>query len=50
MQELAQTSPRVDLVLQYLSTVDMTPDLILGHNRCFFAYFGRVHPTNEKSA
>ena len=32
------------------STVDMAHDLILGHNRCFFAYFGRVHPTDEKSA
>ena len=29
---------------------DMAHDLILGHNRCFFAYSGRVHPTHEKSA
>ena len=24
--------------------------LILGHNRCFFAFSGKVHPTNEKPA
>ena len=32
------------------SLEDMAHGLILGHNRCFFAYFGRVHPTDEKSA
>ena len=32
------------------SLEDMAHDLILGHNRCFFAYSGRVHPTDEKSA
>ena len=38
------------LIQQYYSVEDMTPDLILGHNRCFFALSGRVHPTDEKSA
>ena len=41
----SDTTPRA-----HGSTVDMAHDLILGHNRCFFAYFGRVHPTDEESA
>ena len=32
------------------SLEDMAHDLILGHNRCFFAYSGRVHPAHEISA
>ena len=33
--------------LYQYSLEDMAHDLILGHNRCFFAYSGRVHPTHE---
>ena len=37
-------------LITVLSLEDMVHDLILGHNRCLFSYFGRVHPTDKKSA
>ena len=41
---------KTELTLTPDSLEDMAHDLILGHNRCFFAYSGRVHPTHKKSA
>ena len=40
---------KVRIVVQWQSPV-FELHLILGHNRCFFAFSGKVHPTNEKSA
>ena len=37
------------IVVQWQSPV-FELHLILGHNRCVFAFSGRVHPTDEKSA